>query len=223
MGVNVADSLTVCNICKVNKGTKRTFRNEAGKTEITERLQLVSTDLLSPVTPAARGNFRFIAKGSDHCTKFRAIYLILTKDKVLPTLLVKFVQAFASPLRLRLQHLRADGGGEFTADYYRDYCKTTVIIQQFSLPNTPEKNANSERDEHAIMDVARCMLNGAALPKSLWGKMAAPTVFPPNCPPNATISGNTPSKGCCSVNTSACPFCVLLGPAHMGAVRRTLR
>ena len=37
-GVNFTDSLTACDICKNNKGTKQSIHNEPDKTEITERL-----------------------------------------------------------------------------------------------------------------------------------------------------------------------------------------
>ena len=95
------------------------------------------------------------------------------------------------PHGLRPQHLRVDGGGEFIADYYRNNSKNTVIIQQFSSPNTPGQIGFSKRDGRTIMDVARCMLNGAALPKSLWGKIAATTAFLPDRPPSKTIGGDT--------------------------------
>ena len=78
-----------------------------------------------------------MAKCSNHYTKFKAVYFILAKDKALTTQ-VKFVQDFVMPLGLRLQHLHSDGGGEFIADFYRDYCKTTTIMQQFSSTNTPK-------------------------------------------------------------------------------------
>ena len=51
----------------------------------------VRTDFLGYVTPTARRNYRFMVKCSDHSTKFKVIYFILTKDKPLSTL-VKFVQ-----------------------------------------------------------------------------------------------------------------------------------
>ena len=75
----------------------------------------------------------------------------------------------------------------------RDYCKTTVTIQQFSSPETPEQNSLSKWDRCTIMKVAQCMLNQAALSKSLWGKMATTAVFLLNHPPNKTICGDTPS------------------------------
>ena len=108
-----------------------------------------------------------MAKCSDHYNKFKAVYFISTKDKALTTL-IRFVQDFGIPLELYLQHLRPDGGGKFIADYYCDYCKTTMIIQQFCLSNTlSEYNGINERDGRTLMDVVQYMLNEAALLKSL--------------------------------------------------------
>ena len=126
--INFTDSLTAYDIYKTNNDTKQPICNEAGKTEITKWLQLVSTDLLDPVTPAARGKYRFMVKCFDHYTMFKVLYFISTKDKALTTL-AKLVQDFFMPLGLRIQHLRADGGGEFIADYYHYCCKTTAMIQ----------------------------------------------------------------------------------------------
>ena len=96
------------------------------------------------------------------------------------------------PLGLRLQGLRTDGGGEFVSDYYRDNCKTTAIIQQFQLVEHSEENALSERDKCTIMDMVRCMLHATALPKFLWGEMAATAAFLLHYPPNKIIGGDTP-------------------------------
>ena len=93
------------------------------------------------------------------------------------------------PLGLHLLHLCADYGGEFIVDYYDDYCKNTVVIQQFLSSHIPEQNKLSERDERTVIDVARCILNEACAAKSLWGKMAATAVFLLNRLPNKTIGG----------------------------------
>ena len=188
--VDFTISLTACDIYKINKGTKQPIRNKPGKTQITEELQLVSTDFLGSVTPAARENYRFMVKFSDHYTKFKAEYFILTKYKVLTTL-ITLVREFVKPLELCLHHLCADGGGKFITDFYRDCCKTSLIIQQLSSHNTPYYNGLSKRDGRTIMDVVRCMLNGAALLRSLWEKMAATAAFLLDCPPSKTIGGDT--------------------------------
>ena len=107
-----------------------------------------------------------MAKFFDHCTKFKVVYFTSTKDKALTTQ-VKFVQDFVMHLGLFLQHLRTTGSGKFVVDYYRDYYKTMAIIQQFSSPYTLEHDGLSEQDKRTIKDVVRCILNEAALPKSL--------------------------------------------------------
>ena len=68
-----------------------------------------------------------MANFSDYYTKFKVFHSISTTNKALTTL-VKFVQNLIIPLGLRIQHIRAHGDGKFIADY----CKTTVIIPQFS-------------------------------------------------------------------------------------------
>ena len=51
------------------------------------------------------------------------------------------------------------------------YCKATAIVQQFISDNTP--HSLSERDGRTIINLPREMLNGAAMPNSLWTKIAA--------------------------------------------------
>ena len=179
------DSLIACDIYNINNGTKHSICFDPSKTEITQRLLLVSADLLGPLIPAARRNYRFMAKCFNHYTVFKVVPFISTKDTALITE-VKFVQDFVMPLRLRLLHL-----GKFTADYYHAFCKAPATIQQFNSPNTPVNNSLSEWDGRTIMNVARCETNRAALPKFLWGGMATPVVFLLNRPPSKTIGGDT--------------------------------
>ena len=54
--------------------TKQSIRNKLCKIDIAERLQLISTDLLGPVTPMTRGNYRFMAKYADHYTTLKELY-----------------------------------------------------------------------------------------------------------------------------------------------------
>ena len=88
-------------------------------------------------------------------------------------------------------HQRLEHPNERIADYYRNYCETTAVIQQFSSHNAPKHTGLSEQDGRTIVDMAQCMLNGAALPMSLRGGIAANMVFLLNRPPSKTIGGDT--------------------------------
>ena len=54
-----------------------------------------------------------------------------------------------------LLHQRLEQPNERIADNYRNYCNSTVIIQQFSSPNISKHNGLSEQDGCTIMDVVR--------------------------------------------------------------------
>ena len=119
-------------------------------------------------------------------------------------------------------HQRLEHPNEHMPDDYRDNYKTTAIIQQFSSPNTPKHNGFSERDGRTIMGVARCMLNGAALPKSLRGKWRPPWCFYSTARQASPSVATLRTTGC-SANTSTCSSYGLLGPVPMGTVKHIWR
>ena len=190
-GVVLRDSFSACGTCKINKSTQQNHPKTVNTDGITRRLQLVSTDLLGPVSPTAIGGYNYMAKFTDHSSRLKAVYFIAKKSDALSSL-VNFVQDIAIPLGLRVEYLRSDNGGEFVSSEFRHYCKTTGIVQQFSSPHTPQQNGISERDGRTIMNMTRCLLNEANLPRHLWGEIAATSVFLVNRLPHKAIKGDTP-------------------------------
>ena len=190
-GANFSDTLSVCETCKINKSTQQKHPKTSRPDPSSERLKLVSTDLLGPVTPKAIGEYAYMAKYTDHHSRLKAVYFIEKKSDTLHTL-GRFIQDLATPLGLRVQHLRSDNGGEYASVSFQEYRKSTGIRQQFSAPYTPRQNGVSECDGRTIMDMTRCLLNEAHLPKTLWGEIASTAVFLTNRLPLAGIGGDTP-------------------------------
>ena len=120
-----------------------------------------------------------------------AVYPISSKDKALDTL-TYFIQDYVIPMGLRVQRLRCDKGGEYVADYYRNYCKETGIQMEFAATNTPQQNGMSERDGRTIMNMTRCILIDTGLPKFLWGEISETAVFLINRSPHRAIGGSSP-------------------------------
>ena len=158
---------------------------------MTGRLQLVTADLLGPVTPTALGGYQYMAKFTDHYSRLKVVYFIKAKSEALSTL-IKFVQDVAIPLGLRVHRLRSDRGGEYIADYFRRYCKTTGILQEFTAPYTPQQIGSNERSGRTIFNMTRYLLNESGLPKFLRGEIAATAVFLMNRLPHRSINGGTP-------------------------------
>eukprot|EP00903_Cladosiphon_okamuranus_P021648 g19902.t1 len=120
-GVVLRDSFSACGTCKINKSTQQNHPKTANTDNITCRLQLVSTDLLGPVSPTAIGGFNYMAMFTDHASGLKAVYFIAKKSDALSSL-VNFVQDIAIPLGLRVEYLRSDNGGEFVNSEFRRYC-----------------------------------------------------------------------------------------------------
>ncbi len=189
-GVVLRDSFSACGTCKINKSTQQDHPKNVS-TDITRRLQVVSTDLIGPIFPAAIGGFNYMAKFTDHVSRLKAVYFIAKKSDALSSL-ISYVQDMAIPLGLRVENLRSDNGGEYVNHDFQHYCKTTGIVQQFSSPHTPQQNGISERDGRTIMNMTRCLLNENQLPKHLWGEIAATSVFLINRLPHKALRGDTP-------------------------------
>ena len=60
------------------------------------------------------------------------------------------------------------------------------------MPSTSEQNGLGEWDGRTIVNVARCLLNGAALPKALWGGVVGAAGLLLRGFPNKIIGGDTP-------------------------------
>jgi transposase InsO family protein len=58
----------------------------------------------------------------------------------------------------KLQVLRTDNGGEFTAAEFAAYCADEGITQHFSAPYTPQQNGVVERQNQTVVAMARALL-----------------------------------------------------------------
>ena len=74
--VKFSDTLSACETCKINKSTQQNHPKTSRPGPSSERLKLVSTDLLGPVTPKAIGEYAYMAKYTDHHSRLKAVYLI---------------------------------------------------------------------------------------------------------------------------------------------------
>ena len=96
------------------------------------------------------------------------------------------------PLGMRIQRLRCDKGGEYTAGYFREFCKQTGIEQEFAATNTPQQNGMSERDGITIMIMVRCILIDTGMPKLLWGEICDTTTYIISRSPHRALGGKSP-------------------------------
>lgn len=63
---------------------------------------------------------------------------------------------------------RTDGGGEYASHFARDYFQSRGIRLENSAPYSPQQNGKAERMNRTLMEMARCLLIEAQLPKKHW-------------------------------------------------------
>ena len=174
-GIKFQEALKPCQTCKLGKSAQQNHP-KTSMVETTLPFELVYTDLAGPFHPRAKDGSRYISKFTDHHTRLKAVYPIASKDKALDTL-TYYNQDYVIPTGHRIQRIRCDKGGEYVADYFRNYCKETGIQMEFAATNTPQCNGVSERDGRTVLNMTRCILIDTVRPKFLWGEICETAVF----------------------------------------------
>ena len=136
-GVKLSDSLMNCSACKIGKSTQTPHTKNTSHDWATEPLQVVKTDLMGPISPAALGNSNYIANFTDVYSRFSVVDFLKNKSSssVLDSF-IKFERDLAIPFGRRVQYLRSDQGTEYTNRNFKEYRKRTGVIQQFTAPYT---------------------------------------------------------------------------------------
>jgi transposase InsO family protein len=92
----------------------------------------------------------------------------------------------------KLQVLRTDNGGEFTAAEFAAYCADEGITQHFSAPYTPQQNGVVERQNQTVVAMARALLKQWRMAAEFWGEAMVTVVYLQNRLPMKSIAGTTP-------------------------------
>ncbi|MBW0479219.1 hypothetical protein O181_018934 [Austropuccinia psidii MF-1] len=73
-----------------------------------------------------------------------------------------------------LKKMVSDHGGEFLKEKFNSLSQYCGFRHIFSPPQTPQQNGFAERENHTILDKARCMLGASNLP-NMYGEEAVNT------------------------------------------------
>ena len=118
-GVEYTGDLPTCDVCALGKSAQQAQPKRASY-DVSRPFQLVTTDLMGPLSPPALGGFRYVSKFLDQLTKWNEVFLLKEKNSAVDTVQL-YNQAVIIPSGLRLERLRADKGGENTGAAFRKY------------------------------------------------------------------------------------------------------
>ena len=167
-GITFDGTIADCDVCAVGKGQQLAHPKKAQHAHITRPFQLCYDDLMSPFTPEAYGDFKYVSKITDQFSRWTAVYLLENKSCAFHYFRL-FVTSTVIPCGGRVIRWRVDKGGEYTSEGFKQYCLETGIVQEFAATNTPQQNGVSERVGRTLCSMVRCLLVNSGLPSKLWG------------------------------------------------------
>ena len=138
-GIPFEGNISPCKTCALGRKSAQGKHPKTSTVTTTTPFQLVYMDLAGSFMPNAMDGSQYTSEFTDHHTRWKAVYPIQSKDKSIDTL-PYFIQDYVTPLGMIIQRLRCDKG-QYTAGYFREFCKQTSIEQELSATNS-----SAERD-----------------------------------------------------------------------------
>ena len=175
-----------CSVCPLAKQSK-TAVSKVPEPRKGSKLELVYSDVLGPVEVGSLGGKRFAVSFIDSFSRYGVVYFMKHKSEVLE----KF-QLFCKNRGLP-KCLRSDNGKEYSNYEFVKFCTTKNIKHEFSTPYCPNQNGVAERRWRTCVEMSRCLLRNANLPKSLWVRALDVAFYLSNrCLVSSLPNGKTP-------------------------------
>ncbi|KAF5788317.1 putative RNA-directed DNA polymerase [Helianthus annuus] len=173
---------------------KKTNKIKKGATRSSRLLELIHTDICGPFPPGITGHTSFITFIDDY-SRYMYLYLIKEKSESLE-MFKTFKAEVENQLSRKIKVVRSDRGGEYYGRHtdigqapgpFFNFCKEHGIVNQFTMPGTPQQNGVAERRNRTLMDMIRSMLANSNLPKFLWTEALKTAVLILNRVPSKSV------------------------------------
>ncbi|GKA84968.1 putative RNA-directed DNA polymerase [Tanacetum coccineum] len=128
----------------------------------------------------------------------------------------------------KIKVVRSDRGGEYYGRHtdvgqapgsFFDFCKDHGIINQYTMPGTPQQNGVAKRRNRTLIDMVRSMLANSNLPEFLWNEALKTAVHNLNRVPSKSVP-KTPYEITRIVKTCHVEFLENANNSGSGSFRR---
>jgi transposase InsO family protein len=180
-----------CETCVKGKSTKLPFRGT--RPRATRPLERIHSDVCGPIKPIAYNGVNYFLTFIDDYTHFVVVFGLKVKSEVFHYLKI-YEAKVTSRFSLKIAHFRSDNGGEYTSDEIRDFFHEKGTEHEPTIPGTPENNGVSERMNRTILTMARCILFGSCVRRTLWIESLMSAVYLLNRCPTTPVEVKTPAE-----------------------------
>jgi transposase InsO family protein len=151
-----------CEGCVIGKQTRRQFGKF--KFSITRSLELVQTDICSPIIPGSFSGKEYFITFIDDYSRKCWVYFFEKKSEAFETF-KKFKIMVEKMMGKKIRSLRSNRGGEYLSNQFKSYCENHGIRRFLTAPYTPQQNGIAERKNRTILDMVRSMIKTKEMSK----------------------------------------------------------
>ena len=125
------ESFDTCEPCLMGKMTKTRF---AGTTErVTDLLEIIHTNVCSPMSVEARGRYRYFLTFTDDLSRYEYIYLMKQRSETFEKF-KEFQSEVENHRNKKIKFLRSDCEGEYLGYEFGLHLKQCTIVSQLTPP-----------------------------------------------------------------------------------------
>ena len=128
------ESFDACEPCLIGKMTKTLFSGTMERT--TDLLEIIHTDVCSPMSVEARGGYRYFLTFTDDLSRYGYIYLMKHKSGTFEKF-KEFQSEVENHCNKNIKLLRSYRGGEYLSYEFGLHLKQCEIVSQLTPPGTP--------------------------------------------------------------------------------------
>ena len=186
---NAIAPIDVCEGCLLGKATHRPFPHSLSRTQ--QLNQLVHSDLCGPMETLSLSGSSYFLTFIDDYSRYTTVYFVKQKSQVFSC----FQDYWRMALRqhdLPIRVICSDNGGEYISKAMKDFCHQEGIVQQLTVPYTPQQNGVSERKNRSLVQAALAMILTASLSKAYWEEAVATACYLQNQIPHSIEPDCTP-------------------------------
>ncbi|KAL1458776.1 hypothetical protein WDU94_008892 [Cyamophila willieti] len=180
----------ICDYCIEGKFAKFSFPKSRVE-KSSEPLKIIHSDLMGKFTPASLGGSQYIMTMIDDYTRYITVKCLKSKSETFGEF-VNFQKVVENLHGKNIMYLQSDNGTEYVNSDFKTHLENHGIVHRKTVPGCPQQNGVAERSNRTLMEMVRCMMLQAGVPKTFWAEAVMTAAYIRNRCPSSAIDNQIP-------------------------------
>ena len=163
---NVQGEAIQCPVCVKNKLREDPYPKVSSK-RANIILECVHSDICGPFNPPAPSGHKYFATFVDEKSRYLRVYPMKSREEI-GEVFKEFKTFVENQTGKRIKRVRSDNAAEYKGGVFASELKRCGILHETTVPHCPAQNGIAERVNLTLINMVKCMLEDANLPKKFW-------------------------------------------------------